>query len=495
MITGKNYIGTELRASGKVQFETYNSLAGKSNEWKITEATFEEINEAVELASNSRRIFAKVPIEIRAGFLRMIASNLKSEEELIRVYCAESSLDEVRAKAELNRTVNQLLMFADLVESKTFPEVRRHNGINDLRKTHLPLGPIAVFGSSNFPLAYSTVGGDTASALAAGCPVIVKAHPMHAGTGELVASCVVKAALYYNLPNGVFSNLNIRDHNLGAHLVQHDLLKGVGFTGSLKGGRALYNLTQLRHEPIPFFAEMGSLNPVCILPSALVKDAEKWANEYANSITTNAGQFCTKPGLIFLSESDAAQAFIERLVEHVAKKAPNAMLHPTIRSGYRETTNDSLKFASPLLTNQSNSASLEGATMMQCDYQDFMKRPELRREQFGPASLIIICKDLTEMMHAVESLDGQLTGTVLIGDSPEIEAEQFIEILAEKAGRIIVNGVPTGVEVCEATNHGGPYPASTDSRFTAVGTDAIKRWLRPVVYQNVPESYLPKELI
>ncbi len=417
----------------------------------------------------------------------------------------ESGLPEGRAIGERGRTLGQLRMFAKLLEDGNWVEASIDTAIPDrqpipkpdIRKILHPIGPIVVFGSSNFPLAYSTAGGDTASALAAGCPVIVKSHPMHAGTGELVASAIVTAAKACGLPDGVFSNLNSSDIQVGQQLVKHPEVKGVGFTGSIAGGTALHKLSMERKEPIPVFAEMGSINPVVILPSALRDNAVQWASTYAGSITMGTGQFCTNPGLILTTESPGLETFLETLGEEILQKEVGLMLHPDIHKKYEE--------------GQKEMTVQEGTTVV-AEYQEktapnyarqklltvpgriFLTNTNLHKEVFGPFSIVVKCSNLEEMKNIIAQLEGQLTGTI-IGNEQELQGNsELVDQLKERVGRLIFNGVPTGVEVCPSMVHGGPFPATTDSRFTAVGSDAIKRWVRPVSYQDWPDALLPDSL-
>lgn len=499
MITGKSYIGYKLSTNVDVTYRTFNSSEGRENEWTIYEVTEKELDEAVLLAYSVKDEFAKTTYANRADFLRRIALNLENNrDELTRVYCLEASLPLERANSELDRTILQLNLFSDYIASGAYPEIVRHNGVNDLRKTYFPIGPVAVFGSSNFPFAYSTIGGDSASALASGCPVIIKSHPMHAGTGELVAKQVVEAAQFAGMPEGVFSNLNIRSHELGGALVKHELIKGVGFTGSLKGGRALFDIAQHRATPIPFFAEMGSLNPVCIHPSALRdKDViNSWVEKYAASISDGAGQFCTKPGLIFSIKGSSLDDFKRLLAKELSRRGSHAMLHPNLFYGFMNGVGqtDKDEHVSRVSGELSASESSVDSLLFSCKGSYFMQNQDLQHELFGPASVIVECDDMDQLNSVVSTLSGQLTGTILFGDGVFGEIQPLFELIKDRVGRVIFNGVPTGVEVCEAMNHGGPYPATTDSRFTAVGTNSIRRWLRPVVFQNVPEELLPPEL-
>ncbi len=506
MATGKNYVGVELSAQGSKSYRTFNPLLNIENETVFIEASQQEVNEAVNLASQAFISYSNVSGIEKAAFLNAIAEEIMDlGDGLIQMYCAETGLPEGRAKGERGRTIGQLQAFAALVLSGSWVEATIDTGIPDrtpapkpdLRKMMVPLGPVVVFGSSNFPFAYSTAGGDTAAALAAGCPVIVKSHPMHAGTGELVASAIIKAAKRTGMPNGVFSNLNSSGIEVGVQLVKHPKVKAVGFTGSIKGGRALFDLASQRDEPIPVFAEMGSINPVVALSSALLQDGESWAKQYAASIMLGAGQFCTNPGLIVAIKSTALDAFITALAKEIQQLEPSCMLHPNIHGNYEKGKNT--------LSNQGGvtvAASYENKVapnfaqqkVLTVNGSNFLKNPTLHQEVFGPFSIVVRCANVDELTDIIGRMEGQLTGTLLASES-EIKAHpKVVQALRDRVGRIIFNGVPTGVEVCPAMQHGGPYPASTDSRFTAVGIHSIKRWVRPLSYQNWPNGLLPDAL-
>ena len=506
MITGKNYIGNQLSATGNKTFKTFNPLLNIENEWKITEASKDEVNQAAELATEAFNIYSKTSGIKKAEFLRAIADEIEAlGDELLQVYSSESGLPNGRAKGERGRTLGQLRAFANHVEEGNWVEAsidtaqpdRKPLPKVDLRKMNVPLGPVVVFGASNFPLAFSTAGGDTAAALAAGCPVIVKSHPMHAATGEMVAGAVVKAVQKTGMPNGVFSNLNSSGIEVGKTLVQHPKVKAVGFTGSIYGGRALYDLAAKREEPIPVFAEMGSINPVVILPKALSNRAEAIAKTYAGSITLGTGQFCTKPGLIIGVKSKGLTNFVNTLAEEIVKIEPSCMLHPNIAGAYE--------------TNKSKALSQSGIKVL-AGYEDdieanyarqvvttvegdtFLNNPALHHEVFGPFSLVVQCENEQQLEEIISNLEGQLTGTIISDDNEIAEHSDVVNALQKRVGRIIFNGVPTGVEVCPSMQHGGPYPASTDSRFTAVGVDSIKRFVRPFSFQDWPNELLPDEL-
>ena len=506
MITGKNYIGVDTSAKNSRTYSTFNPQLNKPTEWIFHEASQEEVNAAVEKASVAFETYRTFSDSKKAEFLKAIASEIEAlGDELISVYVQESGLPEGRAKGERGRTMGQLRAFATLLEEGSWVEAtidtaqpnREPLPKVDLRKMLLPIGPIVVFGASNFPLAFSTAGGDTASALAAGCPVIVKSHPMHAGTGELVASAIAIAAKKTGMPNGVFSNLNSSDLEVGQLLTVHPKVKGIGFTGSTNGGMALYRLATQRKEPIPVFAEMGSINPVIVLPSALEQKGSEWAAQYAGSIMLGAGQFCTNPGLILGIKGPALDSFVSTLGTEIEKIDPTCMLHPNIYEGYEKGKKElssqpkTLEVASYNVSVAPNFAQQKVLTV---SAEDFLSNPVLHKEVFGPFSIVVQCKDKNELVTVTQELEGQLTGTIL-GSETEIKAyPEVVNALVNRVGRIIFNGVPTGVEVCPSMMHGGPFPSTTDSRFTSVGTSAIKRWVRPVSFQSWPQELLPEAL-
>lgn len=499
MISGKNYIGFDLRADGAVKFKSFNAADNRQNPWEFVEATELELNEAASKAQKAFRIYRKLNPVSRAAFLRTIRLELiNNRSTLCEVFCLESSLTLSRAEFELGRTCEQLSHFAELLESGNFPPTKSFQADDPskpvLKKTMIPLGPIAVFGSSNFPFAYSTIGGDTASALAAGCSVVVKSHPLHPATGELVASIIIHAAKEHSLPDGVFSNLNAVNYAIGTKLVVHPSIKGVGFTGSLNGGRALYNLAATRIEPIPVFAEMGSINPVIVHSSAL-DEAENWAKKYAASLTSGVGQFCTNPGLLIGIRSEAFSKFLQLLSDELAKIPAEAMLHPSMHDNFENHKTAVLSQNGVRRLNNETDAPVNFADKVVAltSGSDFIANEKLHHEVFGPFTLAVQCATEVEMLEVIASIDGQLTGTILLDQYCMDTATELIDALTERVGRIIFNGVPTGVEVTAAQHHGGPYPATTDSRFTAVGPDAIFRWLRPIVYQNFPSGILPSE--
>ncbi len=506
MITGKNYIGNTLKASGDITHRTINPKLNIENPTAFYEATQEEIDEAVSLASEAFKTYRKVSGAKRAEFLNTIADEILAlDQELLDIYTSESGLPEGRAIGERGRTIFQLRSFADLILNESWRDNsfdkanpdRQPLPKDDLRRTSIPLGPVVVFGASNFPLAFSTAGGDTASALASGCPVIVKVHEMHSGTAELVASAVIKAVEKTGMPNGVFSNIMGRGKTVGSALVNHPKVKAVGFTGSITGGRALFDLASQREEPIPVFAEMGSINPVIITLKALENRLEQIANTYASSINLGAGQFCTNPGLILTIDGNKTQEFIKALAAKTIAIDAQCMLHPNIKSGYiqnglavsnQEGAEVVGKFEEPVEANYAPSQ----ITSVSGEY--FLENPKLHQEVFGPFSLVVKAEDKAELIQIINALEGQLTGTIIAEKEEYSRLHDIVDALENRVGRIIFNGVPTGVEVCPSMQHGGPYPASTDSRFTAVGTNSIKRWVRPVSYQSFPNELLPEAL-
>ena len=506
MITGKNYIGYQQSAKGDTSYQTINPKLNAENTPTYWEATSEEIEEAMQLASKAFVSFKQTPGPKRAAFLNAIADEIMALDDLlVETYMSETGLPEGRAKGERGRTVGQLRMFAQLIQTEDWRALTIDEAIPDrapmakpdIRQMLIPLGPVVVFGASNFPLAYATAGGDTASALAAGCPVVVKSHPMHAGTGELVASAIVKAAKDTGMPEGVFSNLNSSGIEVGQQLVRHPAAKAVGFTGSIRGGRALFDIAGQRPEPIPVFAEMGSINPVIITENALQERGDEIASTYANSITLGTGQFCTNPGLILAIEGAHLTHFINDLGKKTAALDAQPMLHPNIHAAYNRNgaaiVNESettlvAEYSGALQPNyaQAKLVTVKGAA--------FLNNPSLHQEVFGPFSMVVRCKDEQELLAVIANLEGQLTGTIIAENSDIESLEPLVSVLQDRVGRIIFNGVPTGVEVCAAMTHGGPYPASTDSRFTAVGIQAIKRWVRPFSFQDFPKALLPDEL-
>jgi len=465
----------------------------------------EGINEVMQRAWMAFHQYRKFSLQQRAGFMKAIALQLEATgDELIRTAMEETHLPEARLKNERNRTIFQLNSYADACAKGEWLEARidtanpdRNPPKPDIRKMLVPLGPVVVFGASNFPFAYSTAGGDTACALAAGCPVIVKAHPAHARTSEAVAEAILKAAASTGMPDGIFAHVHSKGFEGGKQLVQHKYTKAVGFTGSFAGGKALFDIANEREEPIPVFAEMGSINPVLLFPEKLSEYAEAIAKDYAGSITLGVGQFCTNPGLIIGIESEDLNLFIRKLGEEIKELPPATMLHTGIFNSYVENRANALTQGEveTVAISEKESAANQGLpTVASAPGVAFLNNPVLHKEVFGPYSLVIKCADAAEMLEVVKHCEGQLTTTLIATQDDLRTHAAIVEAAQDICGRFILNGVPTGVEVCLAMQHGGPYPASTDSRFTSVGADGIKRFARPLSYQNWPDSLLPPEL-
>jgi NADP-dependent aldehyde dehydrogenase len=501
-ITGKNFIGDRLSSLGEEYYKTFDSLRNVENKTLFISANTKELEEAVTLADAAFPIYRDLSDTKRAFFLKTIGDEiLKISEDLIDIYCRETGLDVERATAERDRTLFQLQLFAKTIETENWRNKITKTAQPDitpkptLTKTNIPLGPIAVFGASNFPLAYSTAGGDTASALAVGCPVIVKSHPMHSGTGEVVATAIIRAAQKTGMPNGVFSNLNAKSYQLSHDLVRHPKIKAVGFTGSFSGGNALQKTVFNREEPIPFFAEMGSINPIAILPQALENDCQKIADRIGNSIALGAGQFCTQPGLLLTVDEAHTDQFIVELTKVLKGLGQQCMIHPELKKNYFRQSDkiNRLEKSIEILSHKAqwdNQFVEPKLSVISAD--QFIAYPEFQEEVFGPFSLLVKCKNLKEIEQLVFNLKGQLTGSIFAPKTHYKSILPLIQVFKSKVGRLLFNDVPTGVEVTAAMTHGGPYPASSDSRFTAVGPGSIYRWLRPITFQNWPKELLKK---
>lgn len=451
-------------------------------------ATRNEVARSVEAAHEVFPFYGNSTLKIRAAFLGHIIEALTKEKEaILMAYQTESQLTQGRAEGEFGRTIHQIQCFVELLEQGDYLQATLHHPEEgaEIRKMLQPIGPVAVFGASNFPLAFSTAGGDTISALAAGCPVIVKAHPYHPMTSFLVAQAIHAAVVTAGLPLGVFSHLQSDSHSLGQALVEHPQLCGVGFTGSFKGGKALYDLAQQRPVPIPLFAEMGSINPMVLFPGML--SHENVPQELGDSICLGSGQFCTNPGLIIaFGEHSLLDKLETKLTQVLLSKEAQPMVHEAIAKGYKEKLTH---LKGQLKLTAGAQAALGVVTAKQ-----FLNNPVFQEELFGPYSLLVRCSSLEEVKEILLALDGQLTLSLLGTQEDQPQLKQLLPIAQQKAGRILFQGVPTGVAVTQAMMHGGPFPASTDGRFSAVGTDAIYRWLRPVSYQDCPEALLPLAL-
>lgn len=472
---------------------------------EFKDASPEEINEVMDKAWKAFHDYRKFSLKQRSAFMYAIAMELEdSGDELLQTTMQETNLPEARLRNERARTVFQLRNYADACEKGDWLEARIDTAIPDrnppkpdIRKMLVPLGPVVVFGASNFPFAYSTAGGDTACAFAAGCPVIVKAHPAHPKTSEWVAKLILKAAAQCKMPDGIFAHVYGAGFEVGKALVEHPYTRAVGFTGSYLGGRQLFDWANQRSKPIPVFAEMSSINPVFLLPGKLKESAAETAKMYAGSITLGVGQFCTNPGLIIGVDSPELSDFIRQLGETIKEMTPGLMLHSGIFKNYVERRGNALaQDEVEMVAVSSKDPHLNEAapTIASATGQAFLNNPVLHQEVFGPYSIVIRCKNETEMLEITRHLEGQLTATLMANADDIRNYQELMDEVKNICGRFILNSVPTGVEVCLAMQHGGPFPSTSDSRFTSVGADGIKRFARPVAFQNWNNEWLPDEL-
>jgi 2,5-dioxopentanoate dehydrogenase len=504
---GSNFIGSKLSAAGQKLINGFDPKQGTTLADTFHEATAEEVDAAATLAAKAFPMFREASAEIVAGFLEGIASEIEAlGDGLIQQAATESGLPKDRLTGERARTANQLRLFATVVREGSFVDARIDTALPDrkplprpdLRRMMIPLGPVAVFGASNFPLAFSVAGGDTASAFAAKCPVIVKAHPAHPGTSELVATAIIRAVQKAGLPEGTFSMVHAADPDVSILLVKHPLIKAVSFTGSERAGRAIFNAAAQRPEPIPAYVEMGSNNPVFVLPGALENSFDSIVQGLFASINAGVGQFCTSPGVVLGSSGDRFKAFGEKLAAMFENGAPGTMLHPSIMKGYRHNVEQRSK-TEGLSVVRSSQAADEKKTeatpvLFETSAEVWLGNKELAAEIFGPSTVLVRSESKADLLRVAEEWDGTLTATIF-GTPKDLEENQdLIAILQNKAGRLLFNGFPTGVEVSPAMNHGGPYPATGDPKFTSVGTAAIARFIRPICFQNFPEAVLPAEL-
>ena len=504
---GHNFIGNAASAEGTDKITATNAATGETLEPAFHVANDAEVDRAVRLANDAFPVYRGLMAEQRAIFLERVADEIVAlGDELLERAHQETALPLARLTGERGRTVGQLKLFATVVREGSWVDARIDRAQPDrqplpkpdLRRMLLPLGPVGVFGASNFPFAFSVAGGDTASALAAGCPVVVKAHPAHPGTSELTAQAVLRAATATGMPDGVFSLLHgLKDTGLA--LVKHPLLQAVGFTGSLGAGRALFDAANQRERPIPVYAEMGSVNPVFVLPGALKERGEKIAEGLAASVTMGVGQFCTNPGLVISLQNDDINGFVSKAAEKIGQTAPGNMLYPAICNAYgqgiaRLQSTQGVRQEHEITTQANASLGQANAAIFSTHAETFLHNPELAHEVFGPSTLLVMCKTPDDMAAVAEGLEGQLTATIHGTPDDLREYHKLVSVLETKVGRLLFNGFPTGVEVCSSMQHGGPYPATTDSRTTSVGTAAIFRFARPVCYQDFPSEVLPPEL-
>jgi NADP-dependent aldehyde dehydrogenase len=471
----------------------------------FTDSTVEDINTIMENAWSAFLQFRNISNKKRAAFMQKIAVYLETSGDLlIQTAMLETNLPEARLKNERNRTIFQLNSYAEACAKGDWMDLSIDFAVEDknppkpdIRKMNTGLGPVVVFGASNFPFAYSTAGGDTASAFAAGCPVVLKAHPAHPETSAIVAALILQAAKDTDMPEHVFQHLYGASYAVGKSLVKHNRTKAVGFTGSFVGGKQLYDWAQQRKEPIPVFAEMGSINPILLFPQKLQSEATALATQIAASVTLGVGQFCTNPGLIIGIEGEDLTLFIATLAQQIQQTAPGKMLHTGISTSYAAKRSLALSQTGVQIAGESAIAPTvaEGIpTVATIDGATFLQNPILHQEVFGPYTLVVACRDWATFLEVIHQLEGQLTLSIMATEAELQAHQQLLQDATLICGRINFNMVPTGVEVCKSMHHGGPFPSTTDARFSSVGEDAIKRFVRPICYQNFPKQLLPEEL-
>jgi NADP-dependent aldehyde dehydrogenase len=504
-LCGRHWIEGRWKVAGDETFDAVNPTNGEALTPHFAEATVYEVDAAVSAARRALIAVRERDSRWPADLLDAIAEHIEGlGDDLLERGELETALPRPRLTGERARTCAQLRMFAEVVREGSWVEAvidradpnRQPLPKPDLRRMLVPRGPVAVFGASNFPFAFGACGGDTASALAAGNPVVIKGHPSHPGTSELFAGAVGAALDQCKLPPGLFSLLQGRQHELSAWLVKHPQIQAVGFTGSQRAGRALFDLASQRESPIPVFAEMGSVNPVVILPAAVRERGDQIAKDLATSMLMGGGQFCTKPGIVFVV-ADEGHRFINALSREVQAGVPATMLSRSLRDSFAERASviSSVSGVKTLVPGKAADHARHAPALFETTADVFLREPRMHDEAFGPGSIVVSCNNADEAVACVESLGGNLTGTVHIGDHEDkAMSTSVLRTLESTVGRVIVNGYPTGVEVGRAIVHGGPYPATTDSSTTSVGSAAIRRFVRPVAYQNTPQEFLPPAL-
>lgn len=501
ILTGLHLIGGNWVGGG----ESFRSTPARGEAQRFASGGAPEVDAAARAAEAAFPAYGWTSRAARADFLDTIADEIEARGAAITaIGSAETGLPEARLEGERGRTTGQLRLFASHIRAGNYLD-RRHDAAlpdrkplprPDLRMIERPVGPVGVFGASNFPLAFSTAGGDTAAALAAGCPVVVKGHPGHPGTGEIVAQAIAAAIARCGMPAGTFGLVQSNGNAAGTALVTHPLIRAVGFTGSFRGGKALFDLASARPEPIPFFGELGSINPVFVLPAALAARGAELGAGWAGSLTMGVGQFCTNPGVVLLPEGDAGDAFAAAAQAALAGVGAQLMLNDGIARAYAGgvAQTAAVPGVSVLVPPAEAPPRCGSPAVFQVRAADWRARPELADEMFGPAGILIRVKDAAEMVEIAREFHGQLTATLLMDAADTEAAAALLPVLERKAGRILANGFPTGVEVADAMVHGGPFPASTNFGATSVGTLSIRRFLRPVCYQNLPAALLPDDL-
>jgi NADP-dependent aldehyde dehydrogenase len=507
LLTGSNLIAGEESHKGTQVFSSIDPRTKRADSVRFYDATPEEIDAAAAAAAEAYVEIRAYSPEKLAAFLDRVAAEIEAlGDDLIHTADRETALGLPRLTSERGRTTGQLRAFASLLREGSYVEAiidtalpeRQPAPRPDIRRMLFPMGPVAVFAASNFPFAFSVAGGDTASAWAAGCPVILKAHPGHPATSECVARAIYRAVVSAGFPRGFFSLVQGTSVDVGQALVKHPLVEAVGFTGSLRGGRALYDTAAARSKPIPVYAEMGSVNPLIVLPGAVRARGESIAEGLVTSATLGVGQFCTKPGLTFVINDENTPGFIERITGEMTLRQSGVLLNEHIEQGVTGSVSAAVvKHNVTVLTGgtHGNAHSFSYPnTIMQTTGEDFIQDEALQNEHFGPVMMLILCDSHEELTAALQALHGTLTATIHAEDSDMDQAQALFSLLREKAGRLIWNGYPTGVEVVYSMQHGGPYPATTSPATTSVGMTAIRRFMRPVAFQNMPETLLPDAL-
>jgi 2,5-dioxopentanoate dehydrogenase len=505
-LNGLNFIGKTRSGDGSITFQAINPATDEKMSPDYFEATISEIDAAVQKADSAFQEYRNKSGKEKAFLLEAIAEEIEaSGDRLIERCCGETGLPEARIIGERGRTVSQLNLFAELLREGSWVDARIDPAIPerqpipkpDIRSMQKPLGAVGMFGASNFPLAFSVAGGDTVSALAAGCTVVVKAHPAHPGTCEMIAAAINKAIEKTNMPDGTFSMVQGIAVEVGMGLVKHPLIKAIGFTGSFKGGKAIFDAAVRRDVPIPVYAEMGSTNPVFILPDALLENGEIIAQGLAGSVTLGVGQFCTNPGVVVIQDSEDSQHFQERFAKSIREVNAGVMLTSGIYQAYKNDISElsELKEVETLAAGAKEDIPNRGrACVLKTNAAYFLSNKKLEEEIFGPSTLLVTANDKEDLIKIARNLSGHLTATIFGTEEDLKNHKALISILEQKVGRLIINGFPTGVEVCHSMVHGGMFPATTDSRTTSVGTAAITRFTRPVCFQNFPDFLLPDEL-
>ncbi|MCC3215138.1 aldehyde dehydrogenase (NADP(+)) [Chryseobacterium sp. X308] len=467
----------------------------------MEETSTQNIDKRIQMAVEAFRFLKNTTINERAEFMNAVADQIEAlGEELLTVTHAETSLPLARLTGEKARTAGQWRSYAKAVADGIYTEARidlaqpeKQKG--DLRKYNVGIGPVVIFGASNFPFAFSTAGGDTASAIGAGCPVVIKAHPAHPQTSQIMADAISAVIKAFGWPEGIFSHITGTSYEIGAYLTQHPDIRAIAFTGSFNGGKALFDIASRRENPIPVFAEMGSINPVFAFQNLLETKAEALAKEYIGSLTLGVGQFCTNPGVFIALKGESFNRFINTLKEEIQKVAPAKMLHKGIFDNFEKNKNIAMEQLDvEIIASAETENSSGNATVIKTSAGNFVNNPVLSEEVFGPFGIVVECETDEEFMKIAQQLKGQLTITIAATHKDVRDNSTLITILKDKCGRLLFNGMPTGVEVVYGMQHGGPFPSTTDPRFTSVGPDAVKRFVRPICFQNWPDEFLPDEL-